>query len=91
MGLDLRADGYAKEEFCMGYIGFGILRQYIAKCYNEEFGAMYEKIYRFPHPFIGMCLEMGVFSPHRHFSHPEQPHTQSQPPPQPLSSVLFRR
>lgn len=50
MGLDLRADGYAKEEFCMGYIGFGILRQYIAKCYNEEMGAMYEKIYRFPHP-----------------------------------------
>ena len=49
MGLDLSAHEYTKEDFCMSYIGFGILRQHIARSYNEEIGKMYEKIYRFPH------------------------------------------
>lgn len=45
MGLDLRADGYQKEELHIGYIGFGIVRRQIAKSYSEEFGDLYSVTY----------------------------------------------
>lgn len=43
MGLDLRADGYEKEPLHIGYIGFGVIRQQIAKSYNKRIGELYEK------------------------------------------------
>ena len=49
MGLDLRANGYPKEELHIGYMGFGVIRQQIARSYNEELGMLYDKTYTYLH------------------------------------------
>lgn len=46
MGLELRADGYKKEELCIGYTGFGLIRSVIATSYNTEIGELYEILHR---------------------------------------------
>lgn len=43
MGLTLQADGYKKESFRIGYIGFTFLREVIAKSHDKEFGDLYKK------------------------------------------------